>query len=927
MIRRLVLLCVLLTTMSTVYGLGLGRLEMRSALNQNFEGEIVLTNVGNLTTDEVVSNLATQDDFQRVKIERTALLLDLDFETVQREDGTMVIVVTSSRPIVEPFLNFLVEVLWPNGRVLREYTVLLDPPVFGQEGIAPIEPVRTTPPATTTGSRPTSGFVPGSRDAGRTSRPAPTGNPLQEGTFANGEYGMTGPGDTLWKVALKVRPNRSVTVQQTMLALVQANPDAFINGNVNLLKAGYVLRVPDLGEIRALSASEAVTEVEYHNEAFESYRSGERVAQLDATRRTRPSGASSGVAAGEGELVVSARNDSTVGDISGSGASDGRTAALENELAVTREDLDRARRANAELNTRLDDLSEQMETLNALLSAKNDQLALLQNEVQKMQNAAAAAPAPQPAPSGSLLTNTYVLGGLVLLGVALVAGLLVYMRRRQQDEGDLAQPFAAAQEQETSPSPDQEPSLADTVERSATAAGMASVEEDESVEQETEDPITEADIYIAYGRFPQAITFLQNAIESDPERVDLHMKLLEVYVQTEDATAFNLQFEQMKPIASDAELEEALTLQQQIPGAAETAAAAMDATIISSDPISAIEDPDDDDDLSFDLDDLDAETDASLDLADDIDLEDAEELDLDLDLGDAAATGDGDDDELSLDDSLDLDLDADDSEAREQETVILGDGDLDLDGDLEDDDLDLDDLDDLVAAEADDDDALALDLDEDDDIDLTLDDSDSLDLDDDDDDELALSLDDDDEDDALDLDLDDGDDTLEIDLEAADDDLDLTDSPDDALELSLDDDDDALELNLDDDDDDFDLSASLDTDDDDLSLDDDDDALELNLDTEDDDDLDLDLDAVDTEDDDDLDLSADDDGLVLDMDAEDDELDLDVEEDAGTKLDLARAYIDMGDTEGARGLLQEVVADGADDDVAAANELLSSLDD
>lgn len=564
MIRRLVLLCVLLTTMSTAYGLGLGRLEMRSALNQNFEGEIELTNVGNLSTDEVVSNLATQDDFERVGIERTALLLDLDFETVQREDGSMVIVVTSPRPIFKPFQNFLVEVLWPNGRVLREYTVLLDPPVFSQGGI-----------------------------------------------FANGEYGMTGPGDTLWNVASKVRPNRSVSFQQTMLALVEANPEAFVNGNVNLLKAGYVLRVPDLGEIRALSATDAVSEIDYHNDEFESYRSGKQVAQLDATRRTRPSGVSS----------------------------DGRIEALENELSVIREDLDRARRANDELNTHLNDLQEQMETMNAVLSKKNDQFALLQNEVQKMQSAAAAAPssAPaQPQDAGLLLTNTYVLGGLVLLGVALVAGLLVFMRRRQQDDGDLAQPFVA-REQDSMPSPDQELSLADMVERSATAAGVDSVEEDESVEQETEDPITEADI---------------------------------------------------------------------------------------------------------------------------LDLEDAGELDLDPDLGDVAATGDGDEDDLSLDDSLDLDLDAEETEAREQSTIVLGDGDLDLDAD-----------------------------------------------------------------------------------------------------------------------------------------------------------------------DDELDPSTDDDELVLDMDAEDDDPDLDADEDAGTKLDLARAYIYMGDTDGARGLLREVIADGSDDDVAAANELLIGLSD
>ena len=301
---------------------------------------------------------------------------------------------------------------------------------------------------------------------------------VQEGKFANGEYGMTRPGDTSWNVASKVRPNRSVTVQQTMLALVEANPEAFINGNVNLLKTGYALRVPDLGEIRALSSAEAMSEVEYHNAEFESYRFGKQGTQLDGARRTGSSYGSTGRDTSDGELVLSPRNDSTVGDISDSGARDGRTAVLENELAMTGEDLDRARRANAEISTRLDELNEQMETLISLVSAKNEQIVLMQNEILKMQNAAASTPGPEAQPSGSLLTNTYIMGGLVLLGAVLAAGLLVFMRRRQQDGGDLSQPFGATQVRESMAAPDQKPSLANTFERSKLASRMESAEED-----------------------------------------------------------------------------------------------------------------------------------------------------------------------------------------------------------------------------------------------------------------------------------------------------------------------------------------------------------------------------------------------------------------------------------------------------------------
>ncbi|MCS5571640.1 MAG: hypothetical protein NZ789_01780, partial [Pseudomonadales bacterium] len=225
-----------------------------------------------------------------------------------------------------------------------------------------------------------------------------------------------------------------------------------------------------------------------------------------------------------------------------------------------------------------------------------------------------------------------------------------------------------------------------------------------------------------------AISFLQNAIENEPQRTDIQLRLLEVYVQTEDATAFNLQYEQLKLLGDDGATREGAELQAEIPGAAETSAAAMDATMVSSEAIAAIEDIGiDDDDLSFDLDDVDdlnAETDD-----DDLDLtaDTGEELSLEeaMELGDA---------------DLDLDLDAGleevnaESEEEDLDLALGLDDEIDLDfgddvGDGEDDGLDLD-LDD-----ASDDDALDLDLGDDDSLELV--DDDSLELVDNDD-ELNL---------------------------------------------------------------------------------------------------------------------------------------------------------------------------------------------
>ncbi len=864
MFKRLLLLSAIAALGSeTAFAVGLGEIELDSALNQRFEAEILLTNVRGLEPQEILPGLASQEDFERIGIERTYELTDLRFSVITNDDGVLAVRITSTRPVVEPFLNFLVEVLWPSGRILREYTVLLDPPVFGEQGIERIvAPTRMEQPLDLEFTMPEPEPEPRPTRPTRPSR-------LDQGSRTGEEYGMTGPGDTLWAIALEVRPNSSVSVQQMMLALKRANPDAFINDNINLLKAGHVLRIPSEREIREETFQSAVAKVQVDNEAFESYRGGESTAQMDASPR-RPSATSGGRASSQdGELRLLASEGGTGGERAGQGGGDSALVGeLENQLSVAEEDLDRARRANSELNLRLSDLEDQLETLNEIVKLKDDQLAALRAEVQRMQAAEAAAPA-QPAPttasSASLLTNPLVLGGLALLVVGAAAGGMIYMRRKRQgSESFDDEEFATI-------TSDDDLDVAEEGGADEDEPALSLEEEEEDVSPQTSDVISEAEIYIAYGRFPQAITFLQNAMESEPDRADIQLKLLEVYVQTEDATAFNLQLERLKGLGDESATAQAMELQQQIPGAAETAAAAMDATVVSSEPIAAIDEPaDDDDDLSFDLDDLDAETeDDSLDLGDDIELDDdldldddAEDLDIDLELDDDT----GGDDDLDLD----LDLEADSTDDDDGIELDLGDDDLDLD-------LEAD------TEEASSDDEIELDLGGDDDgLDLDLGD------DDDDDGAIELNLDDDD-----DLDLDSA---LEEAAEASDDEIELDLGDDDEISLDLGDDDE-ISLDLGDDD-----EISLD-------LDDDDGAIELNLDDDGDDGaIELDL--------------GDDDDLDLDLGG-DDELNLD--EDASTKLDLARAYIDMGDTDGARNVLEEVVKEGDETEKAEASELLEKI--
>ena len=829
MIQQLSLACafILLVASGSVFGLGLGKLELGSALNQQFEAEIELTNVGQLTIDEVLPNLASQDDFARVGVERNDILTDLRFKVVANSQGKLVLKVTSTRPIIEPFLNFIVEVLWPSGRILREYIVLLDPPVLTEAGFAPIkltEVIRDGGVSSSSSSATQSAaarnaaafnsntidrasIIPDvveSKSGGdiKIGRSA-----LQEGADLSEGFGATGRGDTLWSIASKIRPNSTVSVQQTMLALQRANPDAFINSNINLLKAGYVLRIPDAREIREETLATAAQEVRAQNSEFDVYRDNSGVAQLDASQRqSSPSFRERSVRGGELKLLA---QDQSIGQRAGSGGDSQITQELENSLAVAQEDLDRANRANAELNVRVEDIEQQMDTLTELVKLKEDQLAALRVEVQRMQaqesalraDSGALNPPQTPSDDGALLSNPIVLGLLAVLLVVGVAGGLLLMRRKQQEETEYDEALeeetreAAQLDVENLPELDDDDSEFDDPEFDDEDEDED--EDEDDIMPQTADVISEVEIHIAYGRFSQAIIFLQNAIEADPDRVDIQLKLLEVYVQTEDSSAFNQQFDQLKTLGDEVANEQALAMQAKVLDVDASAAASMDATMISADPIVSRETTTENDDLSFDLDELDSER---------------------------------DDDSFDFEDDLDLDLD------------------LDLDDDLElDDDFDLDD-----------------DLELDDDFDL--------------DDELEL-------DDNLESDVDLGEDLGE--------DVEVSES------LSLDDD--ALELSPEDSDSDPDealaAEAALDTDDDN-------DAFEIDL-----SDLDLDLDLE---------------GEDIDLD---DEYELDLEEDIETKLDLARAYIDMGDKEGARGVLQEVSREGNESEIAKAKELFESISD
>ncbi|MBL0949470.1 MAG: FimV family protein, partial [Pseudomonas sp.] len=392
-VRKLVLAIAAASALSSgmAHALGLGEVTLQSSLNQPLVAEIELLEVRDLASNEVIPSLASPEEFVKAGVDRQYFLTDLKFTPVLKPNGKSVIRVTSSKAVREPYLNFLVEVLWPNGRLLRAYTLLLDPPLYSPQttvAAAPQLPIAAPAP------RPSVAPAPVPRSAAPAPAPRPAAPAPASRAISGNEYRTTA-NDTLWEIAQRVGGGSSVN--QTMLAIQDLNPDAFIGGNINRMKSGQVLRLPDEQQIRSRSNAEAVAQVAEQNAAW---REGRAVAsrQLDATRRTTAGSAPATAESADSlKLVAAEAGQSTRGSDTGSANS----KALADKLAVTQESLDSTRRENAELQSRVGDLQSQLDKLQRLVELKDSQLAKLQADLSAApaaeEGATAQAPVTEPA--------------------------------------------------------------------------------------------------------------------------------------------------------------------------------------------------------------------------------------------------------------------------------------------------------------------------------------------------------------------------------------------------------------------------------------------------------------------------------------------------------------------------------------------------
>ena len=364
----------------SAHAFGLGKLELSSALNEPLRAEVLITALKDNEVENLQVRLASSKEFEQAGIERNYSLTQLEFEVIEQSD-IVKIIITSQQPIREPFIDFLLTATTTgSGRLIREYTVLLDPPksIFNK----PVETVVNYSETV-------------------------TANSFQEQTLADtatpayiDSYGPIVRKDTLWDVALKTRPETSITVHQMMIALLEANPRAFQNENVNGLKAGYRLSIPVKESIYKITKQQAVERVNKQNSLWRNRNTGAGISPEIAQETlatdtevtasnlvTEPVSSNESVTTdASARLKLVAPNDQLLlSDEPLSPLGSQTVKELSEQLTLAQETIEGQKQDSVDFKARMDIMEEQMNTMRRLIELKDADLARLQNMLEQNQ--------------------------------------------------------------------------------------------------------------------------------------------------------------------------------------------------------------------------------------------------------------------------------------------------------------------------------------------------------------------------------------------------------------------------------------------------------------------------------------------------------------------------------------------------------------
>ncbi|MCL7419362.1 MAG: fimbrial protein FimV [Methylobacter sp.] len=599
---------------ASAYPLGIGDIKLHSALNQNLNAEIPLVVSAGENVADIKVSLAPPDKFDEAGVPWSYFLSKIKFEPVVGHNGSVVIKLSSREALKEPVLDLLLEVSWPKGNLYREFTVLVDPPATYSQATLPV-------PVSIESHVPEQDSMPQRQPA-----PTPQTRP-QPVASANKGYVVVKKNDSLWQVAQRVNSDSDVSMEQMMMALYQQNPGAFYKQNVNALMAGKKLKIPEKEAVLKLPKKEALAEFNRQNEDWkksavkpaaekpapvdklaavdkpapiEKPAAAEKPAPVDkpaaadkpapvekpaavdkpapvepaaadkpapvdkpaAVEKPAPIGAETARQEPvDNHLKLIAPTEATVTEnVAVATKSDQATAEkpkadaqqMNAEAATGDASSDSAALTDAALQKKLAELEHQLAAMQRLLALKDEQLTALQHHAETaaaqppaaVEKAKPAARAPEPASD-----NLYYLGvGGAGIGVLSLLGWLWWRKRKVDRETNADSMFASsswkqkAEANESLSMPIVEENASYNVGTVGESSFLSEFTPSDfgafDTEQSEIDPISEADVYLAYGRYQQAEELMRHAINDQPDRDECKLKLLEIFYANENKQAF-----------------------------------------------------------------------------------------------------------------------------------------------------------------------------------------------------------------------------------------------------------------------------------------------------------------------------------------------------------------------------------------------------
>ena len=569
------------------HAVALGRITVQSALGESLRAEI---DISDLSPDEASSlrvGVAGAEVFRAAGLEYSAAASGLDVRLQRRPDGRPFLRLTSNRAIGEPFVDLVLEARWASGRVTRDYTMLFDPPnlrnssapLVSSSPVLPREPVAVSALPSRQDTP-----VPSARPAPAAPRPQAI-RTLPAQSTSGARQVTVRPGDNASRIAAQNKP-ASVSLDQMLVALLRGNPDAFVGGNINLIKSGAVVDIPDAQAANALSPGDARQTLIAQSRDFNTFRrklaDGVPATQLDSadrqaggkvqTRvddRAQASTSTDRLTLSKGAVQGIPSDEQSARDAASRTADQSKnTSALTPQAAIpgtgsTAPGLPVAGSSAAPAAG----VAPAIVATPTLSSSSAAEPAAGASSPSAVAESVTGTPAPEPLPSASapatvvpaaasqqavlttppvappepgliswVMDNSLLLGGGIVL--ALLAGLGFARYRKNAGPNHVDSSFLDSRLQPDSFFGASGGQRVDTSTSSAARSSSMSYSPSQLDAAGDVDPVAEADVYLAYGRDQQAEEILKEALRTHPARLAVHTKLLEIHAKRRDNKAF-----------------------------------------------------------------------------------------------------------------------------------------------------------------------------------------------------------------------------------------------------------------------------------------------------------------------------------------------------------------------------------------------------